>query len=253
MNLDLNNKNVLVVGASKGIGRAIALEFAKEKANIIAIARSKDLLEELKKECLDLGASSFSYEVMDILDDNRQELTKSLINEYGHFDVVVHCVGTSLVSRDINGGYKDWEEALKVNALASIDMNSVIIQDMINNNIKGHIIHISSISAQYLRGNSLYASSKAFLNAYVTTAGRELASKGIILNAVMPGAVAFEGSYWDKLIKNNDPKCNDYLRHHQAVSRFGTPEEIAPLVVFLASDKSSFMPGAVIDIGGGNM
>lgn len=253
MDLDLNNKNVLVVGASKGTGRAIALEFAKQKANVVAIARSKELLEALKKECLDLGASSFNYEVMDILDDNRQELTKSLINKYDHFDIVVHCVGTSLVSRDINGGYKDWEEALRINALASIDMNSVIIPDMIENNIKGHIIHISSISAQYLRGNPLYASSKAFLNAYVTTAGRELASKGIILNAVMPGAVAFEGSYWDKLIKDNDPKCADYLRHHQAVGRFGTPEEIAPLVVFLASDKSSFMPGAVIDIGGGNM
>lgn len=253
MNLVLNNKNVLVVGASKGIGRAIALEFAKEKSKIVAIARSKVLLEALKKECLDLGASSFDYEVMDICDDNRQKLTKSLLDKYGHFDVVVHCVGTSLVSRDINGGYKDWEEALKVNALASIDMNSVIIPDMVENNIKGHIIHISSISAQYLRGNPLYASSKAFLNAYVTTAGRELASKCIILNAVMPGAVAFEGSYWDKLIKEGNPKCEDYLRHHQAVGRFGTPEEIAPVVVFLASDKSSFMPGAVIDIGGGNM
>ena len=253
MNLNLNNKNILVIGASKGIGRVIALEFAKEKASIVAIARSKELLDELRKECLELGAPSFNYEVMDIVNDNRQELTKSLLDKYGHFDVVVHCVGTSLVSRNINGGYKDWEEALRVNALASLDMNSVIIPDMINNNIKGHIIHISSISAQYLRGNPLYASSKAFLNAYVTTAGRELASKGIILNAVMPGAVAFEGSYWDKLVKEGNPKCADYLRHHQAVGRFGTPEEIAPLVVFLASDKSSFMPGAVIDIGGGNM
>ena len=253
MNLDLNNKNVLIVGASKGIGKAIALEFAKEKANIIAVARTEPLLKELEKECLEIGATSFNYEVMDIVDDRRRELTKSLLDKYHHFDVVVHAVGTSLVSRDINGGYKDWEEALRINALASIDMNSVIIPDMNNNNIKGHIIHISSISAQYLRGNPLYASSKAFLNAYVTTSGRELASKGIILNAVMPGAVAFEGSYWDKLIKDNDPKCADYLRHHQAIGRFGAPEEIAPLVVFLASDKSSFMPGAVIDIGGGNM
>ena len=253
MNCGNQGRKILIVGASKGIGRAIALEFAKEKANVIAIARSKELLESLEKECLELGASSFNYEVMDITLDNRKELTKKLLDKYGHFDVVVHAVGTSLVSRNINGGYKDWEEALRVNALASIDMNSIIIPHMIENNIKGHIIHISSISGHYLRGNPLYASSKAFLNAYVTTAGRELASKGITLNAVMPGAVAFNGSYWDKLIKDNDPKCNDFLKHHQAIGRFGSPEEIAPLVVFLASDKSTFMPGAVIDISGGNM
>lgn len=253
MNLNLENKNVLVVGASKGIGRAIALEFAKEKVNIVAVARTKDLLETLKQECLKEGASSFNYEVCDITDGSAQNIANKLLDKYGSFDVIIQNVGTSLVSRDICGGYKDWEEALRVNALASIDMNSVFIPNMLKNNIKGHIIHISSISAEYLRGNPLYASSKAFLNAYVTTAGRELASKGIILNAVMPGAVAFNDSYWDKAIKANNPKVEDYLRHHQAVGRFGTPEEIAGLVVFLASDKSSFMPGAVIDCGGGNM
>ena len=246
-------RNVLVVGSSKGIGREVALEFSKEKDNIVSIARSKELLKSLEKECMNLGASSFNYEVMDITLDNRKEFTKQLLDKYGHFDVVVHCVGTSLVSRDINGGYEDWEEALRINALAAIDMNGVIIPHMIENNIKGHIIHISSISGYYLRGNPLYASSKAFLNAYVTTAGRELASKGITINAVMPGAVTFEGSYWDKLIKDNDPKCNDFLRHHQAIGRFGCPRDIVPLVVFLASDKSTFMPGAVIDISGGNM
>ncbi len=253
MYLDLNNKNVLVIGASKGIGRAIAIEFAKEKVNVIVVARTEPLLQELKNECLSLGALSFSYEVMDVTILDAHKLAKQLLDKYHHFDVIVHNVGTSLVSRNIHGGYKDYEEALRINALAAIDMNSVFIPHMIENNIKGHVIHISSISAQYLRGNPLYASSKAFLNAYVTTAGRELASKGIILNAVMPGAVAFEGSYWDKLIKEENPKCDDFLRHHQAIGRFGKPEEIAPLVVFLASDKSSFMPGAVIDIGGGNM
>ena len=249
----LKKKNVLLIGSSKGIGRAIAIEFAKENVDIVAVARTEELLISLKQECLKLGAKSFNYELMDVAVKNANELAKCLLVKYHHFDVIVHCVGTSLVSRNINGGYNDWEEALRINALAAIDMNSVFIPNMIENNIKGHIIHISSISGHYLRGNPLYASSKAFLNAYVTTAGRELASKGIILNAVMPGAVAFEGSYWDKLIKEGNAKCDDFLRHHQAIGRFGTPEEIAPLVAFLASDKSSFMPGAVIDISGGNM
>ena len=253
MELNLTNKQVLVVGASKGIGRAISLGLAEEGTKIVAIARTESLLKSLKDECLKKGASSFDYVTADVVSGDASKLAKELLNQFGSFDIVIQNVGTSLVSRNICGGYKDWEEALRINALASIDINSVLIKDMLDNNIKGHIIHVSSISATYLRGNPLYASSKAFLNAYVTTAGRELAPKGITLNAVMPGAVAFEDSYWDKLIKVNDPKVNDYLRHHQAINRFGTPEEIASLVVFLASDKSTFMPGSVVDIGGGNM
>ena len=79
-------------------------------------------------------------------------------------------------------------------------MNSVLIPTMIERG-NGRVIHISSISAVMLRGNPLYASAKAFLNAYVTTVGRQLASTGVLLCSVMPGAVAFPGSYWDKFVK----------------------------------------------------
>src|SRR5574344_445305 len=220
MELNLKNKNVLVVGASKGIGRAITLAFAKEGCKLVTIARTESLLAGLGVEAYQLGCPQYSYVVEDITKCDTQELTKILIKRFGLFDIVIHNVGTSLLSRNINGGYKDWEAALRINALASIDMNSVLIPSMIKGGVNGHIIHVSSISATYLRGNPLYASSKAFLNAYVTTAGREVASKGIVLNAIMPGAVSFHDSYWDKLIQNNDPKVNDFLRHHQAINRF---------------------------------
>ena len=141
---------------------------------------------------------------------------------------------------------------MKFNAVAAIDMDSVLIPPMIKRG-SGKVIHVSSISAIMLRGNPLYASAKAFLNAYVTTVGRQLAPTGVTLCSVMPGAVAFEGSYWDKFIKEGHPRVEDYLRHHQAIDRFGTPEEVANLVVFLASEKSSFMPGANIPIDGANM
>ncbi|MFA5442883.1 MAG: SDR family oxidoreductase [Bacilli bacterium] len=253
MELNLKNKKVLIIGASKGIGEAITCEFAKEEANIVAVARTESLLKEVGCKCLQLSAASFNYLTADILNGDIKDITKTLIDNYGPFDIVIHNVGTSLVSRNIHGGYKDWNEALKINALAAIEMNSQLIPNMIKNDVAGHVIHVSSISATYLRGNPLYASSKAFLNAYVVTAGRELAPQGIVLSAVMPGAVAFCGSYWDNLIQENNPKVDDFLRHHQAIGRFGTPEEIASLVVFLASDKSSFMPGSIVPVDGGNM
>lgn len=252
MDLGLKSKNVLIVGGSKGIGEGIVMGFAKENCNIVNIARTEDLLIEVGKKAIAAGAESYHHEVADIMECNTKQLAINLIEKYGVFDIIVHNVGTSLVSRDYLAGYNNWDHALRMNALASIDMNSVLLPPMIERK-SGRVIHISSISAQMLRGNPLYASSKAFLNAYVTTVGRQLASTGVLMCSIMPGAVAFEGSYWDKFVKEGNPRVDDFLRHHQAVNRFGTPEEIANAVVFMASDKSSFMQATNIPVDGANM
>ena len=252
MNLGLNNKLVLVVGASKGIGRSIVKGFAEEHCRIVALARSEELLKEVGKEAVKFGAVDYYYEVADIMNCNTQDLARNLIDKYGVFDVVIHNVGTSLVSRNHLGPAEDWNYALKLNAVAAIDMNSILIPPMIERK-SGHVIHISSISAKMLRGNPLYASSKEFLCAYVTTVGRQLAPTGVVLCSVMPGAVAFEGSYWDKFIKEGHPRVHEFLSQHQAVNRFGSPEEIANVVVFVSSEKASFMQATNIPVDGANM
>lgn len=252
MDLGLEGKSVLIIGASKGIGRGIAEGFAKEKAHIVAIARSQDLLNEVRAECIKLGALSFDYIVADIMESDSLELAKQVTGKYGVFDIVVHNVGGSLVSRNHLGDINDWMYALRFNALEAINMNSVLIPPMIERGY-GRVIHISSISAVMLRGNPLYASAKAFLNAYVTTVGRQLAASNVVLCSVMPGAVAFPGSYWDKFIKEGHPRVEDFLRHHQAANRFGTPEEIADVVLFMASKHSGFMAATNIPVDGANM
>lgn len=252
MNLNLDDKLVLVVGASKGIGRGIVKGFAEEHCRIVAVARTEELLKEVGQEAMRAGATSYNYEVADIMECATQELTKRLLITYGIFDIVIHNVGTSLVSRNHLGPAEDWNYALKLNAVAAIDMNSVLIPPMIERGA-GRVVHISSISAKMLRGNPLYASAKEFLCAYVTTVGRQLAPTGVVLCSVMPGAVAFEGSYWDKFVKEGNPRVERFLSEHQAVNRFGTPEEIANVVLFLASDKSSFMQATNIAVDGANM
>lgn len=252
MDLGLKDKLILIVGASKGIGRGIAVGFATEGCRIVAIARSEELLKDVEAECFEKGAASFDYEVEDIMSCNTTEFSKRLLSKYGSFDVVVHNVGGSLISRNHLAGAEDWNYALKFNAVAAIDMNSVLIPPMIDRGY-GRVIHISSISAVMLRGNPLYASAKAFLNAYVTTVGRQLAPTGVLMCSVMPGAVAFPGSYWDNFVKEGNPRVDDFLRHHQAANRFGTPEEIANTVLFMASDKSSFMQATNIPVDGANM
>ena len=253
MDLKLADKKVIIFGASKGIGKAIACAFATEKCELVLAARSKDLLSNVAQNCMDLGAKSVAIETVDVVNDDLSIFCKNLNQKYGTFDVVVHSIGTSLTSRNIFGGRKDYLESIDINALHAIELNSFLIPQMIKKHNNGRVIHVSSISAKMLRGNALYASSKAFLNAYITTAGRELAKHGICINSVMPGAVRFENSYWDIKVKANDPSVEDFLKHHQAIGRFGSPEEIASLVVFLASDKASFICGSNIEIDGGNM
>lgn len=252
MELNLQNKKVLVIGASKGIGRGIVNGFAKENTNLVIVARTEELLQKVQKEALKNGALTCGYIVEDIMTCDTKKFAREILEKYGIFDVIIHNVGGSLISRDHLAGAEEWQYALKLNALASIDMNSVLIPPMIERGY-GRVIHISSISAVMLRGNPLYASAKAFLNAYVTTVGRQLAPTGVLLCSVMPGAVAFPGSYWDKFVKEGHPRVDDFLRHHQAVNRFGTPEEIANAVVFMASDKSSFMQATNIPVDGANM
>lgn len=252
MELGLKEKKVLIVGASKGIGRGIAMGFAHENTHIVGVARTEELLKEVKQEAIKEGAASFEYEVSDIINGDCIALAQKLLGKYGLFDVIVHNVGTSLCGNKHLGASEDWIKALRTNALASIDMNSVFLPPMIERG-SGHVIHISSISAVMQRGNPLYASSKTFLNAYVTTVGRMLAPTGVLMCSVMPGAVAFEGSYWDKFIKEGHPRVQDFLRHHQAANRFGTPEEIANAVVFMASDRASFMQATNIPVDGANM
>ena len=108
MNLGIENKNVLIVGASKGIGKGIALGFAEEKANIVAVARSKDLMEKVKEEALALGCPSFNVVIEDIMECDTQEFAKKLIEKYGAFDIVVHNVGGSLISRNPLGTGEEW-------------------------------------------------------------------------------------------------------------------------------------------------
>lgn len=262
MDLGIKNKNVLIVGASKGIGRAITFAFAGEQAKITAVARSGGLLQEMAQPLKEAGAAAYNPVTADVMETDNKELAKTLKERFGAFDIIVYNVGGSLISRNHLGGIEDWEYALKFNALAAVDMSSVLIPPMVEKGW-GRVIHISSISAVMLRGNPLYASAKAFLNAYVTTVGRQLAPSGVVMSAVMPGAVAFEGSYWDKRKqdfekpagggKSGAEICADFLWHHQAIGRFGSPEEIAGAVLFMASEQASFMPGALIPVDGANM
>lgn len=262
MDLGIKGKNILVIGASKGIGRAISLSFAHEQARVTAIARSEILLQELLSELKSFTNIDHAYYAKDLMTSGNKNFLNQIVATRGNFDIVIHNVGGSLVGRDPLGSYDEWLYAWKFNAGLAIELNHILIPPMVANGW-GRVIHISSISALMLRGNPLYASAKAFLNAYVTTVGRSLAASGVVMSAVMPGAIAFPGSYWDKKQKDTEPSkdnekngmevVSDFLSHHQAANRFGTPQEIADVVLFMASNQASFMQASIVPVDGANM
>lgn len=246
------NKRIVIFGASKGIGRATSLLFAKEGACVTVVARSKELLVSLIDEMNAISCKDHFYYDCDLMNIDCKLLAKKIINQCGRIDIAVHVTGGSLDVRDPVSDYAEWERYIRYNAGIAIDLNSVLIPHMCASG-EGHIVHVSSISGMLLRGNPLYAAAKAYLNAYVTATGRALAQQGVIINAVMPGAVAFNGNPWENNRIDNPQKCDDFLRHHQAVGRFGTPQEIAEVISFLASEKASFMQAALVPVDGGNM
>ncbi|MHB1002047.1 MAG: SDR family NAD(P)-dependent oxidoreductase [Armatimonadota bacterium] len=252
MDLGIRDKKVLIVGASKGIGRAIAVAYANEGCKTTLISRDKGLLESLANE---IGGeeAGHSYYAADMLADGvPTETAKLLISQHSCFDIVVHNVGGPLEVRNPLSPVSEWRKVWQYNAGIAIEMNEFLIPPMIEQGW-GRVIHISSISAQTLRGCPPYASSKAYLNAYTQTLGRAIANTGVVVSAIMPGAVAFENSYWDIRMKEHPEIADDFLRHHQAVGRMGTPEEIANFALFMGSQLVTFAQSSIIPVDGANM
>jgi 3-oxoacyl-[acyl-carrier protein] reductase len=252
MQLGIQGKKVLIVGASRGIGRAIALAYAKEGGRVAAVARDENALCSLVSEMGGTSAGHACYVADLMVDDAPKTLAAHILNEFGSIDIVVHNIGGPLEVRNPLAPMTAWRQVWQFNAGIAIEMNELLIPPMIQRQW-GRVIHISSISATFLRGCPAYASAKAFVNAYTTTLGRAIADTGVVVSALMPGAVAFPGSYWDKRAQREPEVIADFLRHHQGIGRMGTPEEIACFAVFMGSEVVTFAQAALIPVDGANM
>ena len=241
MDLGIKGKKVLITGASQGIGREIALSFAREGCKVSIIARSE---EKLKKVLEEMGGEEKGHCicVVDLLPEgNPTKAVSELIEKNKGYDIVVHNIGGTLGVRDVISPVEDWNRVWRFNVGIAIEINRLVIPYM-REQKWGRIINTSSQSAEGLRGCGAYGASKAYLNAYTKVLGKGVAKDGIIVSAISPGSIYAEGSDWDenspKNIDNKEAffkKKEDFLRHHMAIGRLGTAEEIAPFVLFMAS------------------
>lgn len=251
MQLGLEGKSALVVGASRGLGREIALNLAREGARVGGIARTEaDILSLVE----DMGGEAKGHWgiVKDLVPDNTPTQAIAEIQSRNQpIDILIYNLGGTLSVRDPFCSVEDWRSVWRLNFEIAAELNRYLIPPM-QQRKWGRVVHISSIAANLSRGAVAYCAVKAALNAYTQNLGCTVASDGVVVTAVMPGAIRHEGSHWDKVAKDNPEGVATYLEQRMAIRRFASPDEISEFVVFLCSEQASFFPGAVLPIDGGS-
>lgn len=248
----LENKVAIVTGSDSGIGRAIALELAREGARVtINFHSNQAQANEVKQQIEDGGGKALVVQgnVADITD--LQKLVEQTVQTFGRLDVMVNNAGLETRTSVLDSTEKDFDLVLGVNLKGAFFGTQLAAKQMIKQgNKKGRIINISSVHEDWpMPGNTPYCCAKGGMRMLTRTAGVELAPHGITVVGVGPGAV-------DTPINKatlSDPQKQTTLNQAIPVGRVAEPDEIAGLVAWLASDKSSYVTSTTFFIDGGLM
>ncbi len=239
------NRIALVTGASRGIGRACALELAKAGAKVALAARQLDKLEEVAAEIRALGAEAFVVELDLASGDSIKAAFSKVAKEFGRIDILVNNAGVTKDNLSLRMKLDDWNMVLQTNLTGAFLCIQQVISPMMRERW-GRIVNISSVVGQMGNaGQANYVASKAGLIGLTKSLGQELASRGITVNGVAPGFIETD--------MTGALKDEQKLRITQNIpmGRIGTASEVAAAVKFLASEEAGYITGAVIDVNGG--
>jgi 3-oxoacyl-[acyl-carrier protein] reductase len=240
MNLGLEGKRVLVAGASRGIGRAIAAAFVTEGSRVAVTARDPDRLAAAAKE---IGAAEhFAGDMTDPA--HSVAVAAALAERWGGLDVAVMNVG----SGDAGNVPRD---AFELNYWASIQCAEAVLPGMVERG-SGALVFISSIAGVESIGAPMhYEAAKSALQTHAKALARRVGPDGIRANVVAPGNVLFPGGSWERRLEKDRQRVEGFIESDVPLGRFGKPEEVADAVLFLASDRAAFVTGACLVIDGG--
>ena len=246
----LEGKVALITGAAKGIGRAIALAMAAEKATVVINYNgSKERAEQVLEEVKALGADGCVYQcnVADTADTDA--MIKEIIKTYGHLDILVTAHGVQSRHPSEEFPMEDWKRVLDVNLTAVFELCQLAAKQFMAQESKGKIITVASMLS-FFGGYTVpaYAASKGGVAQITKAFCNEWAEKGINVNSIAPGYMATEMN--TALLDPNNPR-KEAITNRIPAKRWGTAEDMKGPCVFLASDASDYLNGAVIPVDGG--
>jgi len=244
--LSLTGKNALVTGASRGIGRAIAVELAKNGANIaISYVNNKDKADEVVNEIKGYGVKAIAVKADVSKEEEVLNMVKIVKESIGSIDILVNNAGINRDNLLMRMSTEDWDKVIDTNLKGTYLCSKALIRDMIKKK-SGKIINIASVAGVAGNfGQTNYSASKAGVIGFTKSLAKEVASRGINVNAIAPGLIetdmtlALKEDIRDSLVKNIP------------MGRLGTVQDIANIVIFLASEKSNYITGQVINVDGG--
>lgn len=248
MDLKLNGKNAIITGGSRGVGRAIALGLAAEGVNVVVTARksSKELLEVVE-EAKSMGVKAYPLGVNMNNADDVQVMMKEAEALLGDLDILINNAGIWLTGWIQDIPLSDWEETIDVNLTAPFLTSQYFAKINLARQRPGRIININSQAAfnGSTTGHAHYAASKAGMVALTISMARELSSHGITVNGIALGVVDTD------MIRDKIAANPGYYESRIPIGRVAQPEDIANIVVFMASEPASYLTGTTIDATGG--
>lgn len=252
MELGINGRRALVTGAGRGIGRSIAECLAREGAKVAVFSRTASDIASLLEEMGGMAKGHYGQPLDLEPAGSAAQLLKILKDNFGPVDIVVHNLGSTLDITDPFCSLSDWGRVFRVNLEVAIELNLLLLPHM-RAQKWGRVVHIGSTASVENNGPVTYCTAKAALAAYSRSLGRVLAPEGVVVSAVLPGAVLTEGGYWDEALKERPEHAAKYLADRCPAHRFGTTDEIAYIVTFLCSEVASFFQGSIIPVDGGQV
>ena len=246
----MNNSSsrvVIITGGSRGIGRSIAYKFAEEKANIIIVHYDPD--ETACEETLNFlslkGVEAESHKVDVSSFEDVSILCKDVLSKYKKIDVLVNNAGITKDTILLRMKEEDWDTVIRVNLKSVFNCTKVVARTMIKQR-SGSIVNISSVVGQIGNaGQGNYVASKAGIIGFTKTAARELAVRGITVNAVAPGYINTE------MTEALSEEVKENFKAQIPLGHFGEPEDVAEAVHWLCSDAACYITGQVIHVNGG--
>jgi len=251
MDLGLRQKVAVITGGSRGIGKGIALSLAAEGCRVVICARQEATLQEAAKEIQSKGAEVLAL----ALDITNPKHAPTLVNEtlarFGGIDILVNNAGGNRRGAFAERTDAEWDEVLALNLTSHVRVSRAVLPQMRAQG-GGAIIFISSIFGRESGGEglALYNTTKSGLISVAKIMAVELAKDNIRVNSVAPGSIRFPGGSWDKRCVQDPQGMAEFVKHEIPMGRFGTVEEIANVVTFLASERASWVSGACVNVDG---